>query len=151
MKHGSNQYLAMVMRWGYLTSLLLGYGLAGWLLFAFQVSWWIWCLTFALALCLIASGPAAITLSCGLVTGMISVVAVARAWVPEWCGCLADTNAELWAQGLLLVWFGAIGLAVLSAYTVQWVMRPLGLGDRRAAGSLVVLLWIAIATGGLSY
>jgi len=152
MKDGSyNYYPALVLRWGYLITLILGYGVAGWLLAAFQVSWVIWSITFALAAQLIRSGPAAIVLASSWVTGLMCFAALTKTWIPAWDGRLPYTHAERWAQALLIIWFGAIGLTVLSGYTVQLATRPLGLGENRAAYGVVILIGIALVTGGFSF
>ncbi len=143
--------MSIVLLWGYLIILLLGYSLAGWLLAAFQVSWLIWSVTFLVTLHLIRSGPAAIALSSSWVIGLISLAAVMKAWTPVWNSQLPHEHAQLWAQGLLLIWFGAIGLVVLLAFAPQLLARSLKLSTNQVIYGLVILIWTAMAIGRSFY
>lgn len=136
---------------GYLVLLLLGYSLVGWLLAAFQVFWLIWPVTFLVTFHLIRSGPPAIALSSSWVIGLMTLAAVMKAWAPVWDSRVPHEHAQLWAQGLLLIWFGASGLVVLLAFAERMVMRPLGLAGHQAVYGLVILIWSAMVIGRLCY
>lgn len=140
----------MLLSGGYLAVLCLGYGFAGWLLAAFQVSGPIWLGTFAMSLHLIYSGVAAIVLSCSWVVLIMLVAAILKAWAPIWNSQIPLEQPQLWAKGLLFIWFGAIALIVLLAFARSG-FNQLGWSERQSAYGLVLLIWSALGIGGLIY
>jgi hypothetical protein len=134
----------------YLAILLIGYGFAGWLLAAFQVAWPVWLGTLVATLNLIRSGPSAIVLSSSWVVGLMFVAAVAKAWTGVWNRYLPYEQAQLWAQALLLIWFGAIGLVVLLAF-VRPMLSRLGWRGRWATYGAIGVIWLALGMGSLIY
>lgn len=135
---------------GYLIVLVLGYGLIGWLLAAFQATWPVWFGTLAVTLYLICSGPAAIALSQSWIVGIMTLAAVLKSWTPVWGSQVPFEQAQLWAKGLLLIWLAAISLAVLLGFA-STILQPWKLNPRLTRSSLVLLLWTALGLGGLAY
>jgi len=131
--------------------MLLGYGLAGWLLAAFQVSWLAWSITYALTIHLIRSGPAGIVLSSGWVMVLMTLAAVTQAWTPVWNNHLPCKQPHLWALGLLLIWAGATGLVVMSAFAPRLMSRVQGLRGKGAVYGIAAVAWMAMAIGGSTY
>lgn len=141
---------SVIFTWSHLAALLLGYGFAGWLLAAFQVSWLVWLGTLGVTLHLIRVGASALTLATGWVVLVMVAAAVVKAWTAVWNSRIPFEQAQLWAQTLLLIWLGAIGLVVLLAFG-RSTIGDLGVQGKRAFYSLVTLIWGALATGGLLY
>lgn len=136
--------------WSYLALLLLGYGFAGWLLAAFQVAWFVWVGTLAMTLHLIRARSAAIALSSSWVAIVISIAAVTKAWAAVWDSRVPFQHAQLWAEGLLLIWLGAIGLVVLLAFA-DTAIQPFGLKQKRLGLYLTLAIWGALGIGKLLY
>jgi len=134
----------------YLIVLLVGYGLLGWLMAAFQVPWPIWLGTLSVTLHLICSGPAAIVLSEAWVVGVMFVAAASKAWADVWGSHVPDENAQLWAKGLLLIWIGLTGLVFLLAFAGSALDK---LGFRRSYRfySFTSLVWGVMVGGWLYY
>ncbi|MFM7426152.1 MAG: hypothetical protein ACKO7W_14360 [Elainella sp.] len=132
------------LRVGYLVVLLLGYGFAGWLLAAFQVPELVWVGSLAATLHLVWAETAALVLSWSWVVGLIAIAAITKAWVAVWNAHLPVEQAQLWAQGLLLIWLGASLLVLLLAYApLPRLLRPrLGLTG---------LIWSALGLGAWCY
>jgi magnesium-transporting ATPase (P-type) len=101
--------------WLYL-AVWLGYVSAGWLLAAFEVPWWVWLGTEAIILHLIKAGAEAIAVASAWIVVVISVAAVVKAWTPVWDSRIPFEHAQLWAGGLLFIWFWALGLVLLLAF-----------------------------------
>lgn len=141
---------SVIVSWSYLAVLLLGYGFTGWLLAAFQVPCLIWLGTLGVTLHLIRSGASAIALATIWVVLIIFMAAVVRAWIAVWNSRLPFEYAQLWAQGLLLIWLGAIGLVVLLAFA-RSTLSQLRLRGALAFYSLTALIWGALGMGGLLY
>ena len=134
----------------YLVALLLGYGFLGWLLAAFQVPWPIWLGSLGVAIHLIYSGPAAIALSSSWVVGIIFLAAAKKSWPEVWDSRVPHEQAQLWAEGLLLIWLGATGLVVLLAFAGSALHR-LGVQGHFRFYSFTSLMWGAMSGGWIYY
>jgi hypothetical protein len=134
----------------YLALLLLGYSLLGWLLAAFQVPWPIWLGSLGMTLHLIYSGTAAIALSAAWVVSIMFLAATSKAWAAVWDSQVPYEQAQLWAEGLLLIWLSAIGLVLLLA-CADSVLAQIGCTGRIKFYSLTCLLWSSIGIGALYY
>jgi hypothetical protein len=140
----------VMIAWTHLAALLLGYSFAGWLLAAFQVSWLIWLGTLGTTLHLIRAQASAIALAASWVVLIMVAAAVVKAWAAAWDSRVPFEQAQLWAQGLLLIWLGAMGLVVLLAFARPRIAQ-LGMRGPSAGYSLTILIWGALAAGGLLY
>lgn len=134
----------------YLTLLLLGYGLLGWLLAAFQVSWPIWLGSLGVTLHLISAGTAAIALSAGWVVCIMFLAAARKSWAAVWGSQVPYEQAQLWAEGLLLIWIGVTSLVFLLAMADS-VLAQAGCKGQVKHYSLTGSLWSAIAAGAICY
>ncbi len=132
----------------YLALLLLSYGALGWLLAAFQVPWPIWLGSLGVTLHLIYSGTAAIALSGGWVVSVMFVAAARKSWATVWGSQVPYEQAQLWAEGLLLIWIGVTGLVFLLAFADSGLLP---LGRRSRIYGLISLIWGAIYSGSLCY
>lgn len=132
--------------WLYLVVLFLGYASAGWLLAAFQVPWPIWLGTVTITWYLTKVGPDAIAIASGWVVAIISIGAVEKAWAPVWSRQTPYQQAQLWASGLLLLWFWAVLLVLMLAFADR-PLQQLG-WLRQRVGGLLGLMWLALALGG---
>jgi Mg2+/Co2+ transporter CorB len=142
--------LAYVYLAAYLTLLLLGYGLLGWLLAAFQVSWPIWLGSLGVTLHLIYAGTAAIALSASWVVIIMFLAAARKSWAAVWGSQVPYEQAQLWAEGLLLIWIGITGLILLLA-VADAVLAQVGCKGRVKHYSLTSSLWSAMAGGAIYY
>jgi hypothetical protein len=140
----------LIAAWSYLALLLLGYGFAGWLLAAFQAPWLIWLGTLAACLHLVRSQVAAIALASSWVVLLISAASVLKAWAPVWDRRVPFEQAPLWAESLLLIWLGAIGLVILLAFA-HAAMQQIGCRGKQILYRLLILVWGALGAGKLFY
>ncbi len=128
--------------------LLLGYGSAGWLLAVFHVPWLVWVGTLLMTFHLIRIGEDAIALSAAWVIGIMSIGAIVKAWTPVWNSQLPQSNAQLWAVGLMLLWIWALILVFLLG-VAKTVLRRSGWTIVNGVHLLVSLVWTALGVGGL--
>lgn len=134
----------------YLAALLLSCSWLGWLLAAFQVPWPIWLGSLAVMLHLIKSGPAAIALAGGWVVGVMALAATRKSWAAVWGSHVPYQQAQLWAEGLLLIWLAATGLVLLLAFA-GLALDPLGWQNRYKIYSVTGLVWGAFGGGWIYY
>ncbi len=126
----------------YLTVLFIEYMLAGWLLSAYNASWFIWAGTQAVILHLAMIGFDAVALAVAWIIGIVWVGSFAYSWpksVP-WAGVVA------WAAALALSWFLGLVL-VLTLAKAQRTMKSIGFSKNQAFWILVIITWMGLGLG----
>ena len=134
----------------YLLLLILGYGLLGWLLAAFQVSNLIWLGTLSVTSYVAALGTDALLLAVAWVVTVAMIGAADKAWVTIWNINLPYENVQLWAIGLLVFWFWGLVLISGLAFARNSV-RAIGVPYRHIFLTLLILTWFALGSGSLTY
>jgi len=147
MKHFSaKKYLS----WCYGMLLLLGCGITGWLLAAFQVPYLVVLISLAVMSHLIVVGVDAIALANVWVVVIMFTAAVVKAWPAIWDSRVPIENAQLWAGVLLLLWLGAIALVILLAFAGQFIHFHRFIKSQISKGT-VTLTCMSVVLGYLIY
>jgi hypothetical protein len=139
--------------WTYLILLCLGYVGAGWLLAAYNVSWLIWLGTLLITIHLSIAQTGAIILANTwivliILLGIFFNTKISLTFLPFY-------KAQIWAIGLLIVWFFAIILILMLAFAQTPLKKICLVGIKKARKYTsyisIVVTWIAIRLGYLIY
>ncbi len=127
--------------WAYVSFILIGYTLVGWLLFIYQAPWIIWLGTQAVTCHLAWRGSSALGLAITWVVGVVWTGTLARAWPPS----IPLVNFQMLVALLLGSWI----LGVLLALTVAFTRQPIQTSGVSKSLSFWVLVAIAFVGLGL--